>query len=156
MHASHREAVASPSCQVLTFGWRYIHGVEVFMLTSKISHIISVFLCKDPLGVSAVCAELQSLTVPAQPNSQADRWCMCLAGHGSFGCDGCIPDDVNQAQNIRDLYDIAKDTGGRQLLILPMIHLSTICKAPSLLLPVESSSHTALAACLLRGSKAHL
>uniref|UniRef100_A0A6B2L987 GST C-terminal domain-containing protein n=1 Tax=Arcella intermedia TaxID=1963864 RepID=A0A6B2L987_9EUKA len=34
-------------------------------------------------------------------------------GHGSFNCEGCIPDTVNGARTIRELYDIANDTGGK-------------------------------------------
>eukprot|EP00667_Euglena_gracilis_P013883 EG_transcript_14349 len=34
-------------------------------------------------------------------------------GHGSFPCDGCIPDPLNGAKFIRDLYDLAGDTGGK-------------------------------------------
>ena len=29
------------------------------------------------------------------------------AGHGSFDCSGCIPDTVNGAKSVRDLYDLA-------------------------------------------------
>ncbi|KAL4444882.1 hypothetical protein ABPG77_003932 [Micractinium sp. CCAP 211/92] len=34
-------------------------------------------------------------------------------GHGSFPCDGCIPDSVNGAKFVRDLYDKAGDTFGK-------------------------------------------
>eukprot|EP00668_Euglena_longa_P038219 GGOE01049210.1.p1 GENE.GGOE01049210.1~~GGOE01049210.1.p1 ORF type:complete len:349 (-),score=106.64 GGOE01049210.1:176-1195(-) len=34
-------------------------------------------------------------------------------GHGSFGCEGCIPDPLNNAQFVRDLYELAGDTGGK-------------------------------------------
>lgn len=39
------------------------------------------------------------------------------AGHGSFGCEGCIPDSVNHAKTVRDLYELASDTGGESGLI---------------------------------------
>lgn len=34
-------------------------------------------------------------------------------GYGSFPCDGCIPDTVNGAKFVRDLYDQAGDTFGK-------------------------------------------
>ena len=34
------------------------------------------------------------------------------AGHGSFDCEDCVPDTVNGAAFIRDLYEKAKDTTG--------------------------------------------
>eukprot|EP01125_Pyxidicula_operculata_P018493 TRINITY_DN6565_c0_g1_i1.p1 TRINITY_DN6565_c0_g1~~TRINITY_DN6565_c0_g1_i1.p1 ORF type:complete len:341 (+),score=64.90 TRINITY_DN6565_c0_g1_i1:37-1059(+) len=34
-------------------------------------------------------------------------------GHGSFDCTDCIPDNINGAKNVRELYEIAKDTGGK-------------------------------------------
>lgn len=35
-----------------------------------------------------------------------------LTGHGSFPPTECIPDTVNGAKFIRDLYEMSKDTGG--------------------------------------------
>lgn len=35
------------------------------------------------------------------------------AGHGSFDCEGCIPDTVNKAKFVRDLYEMANDTSGK-------------------------------------------
>ena len=35
------------------------------------------------------------------------------AGYGSFGCQGCIPDTVNGAKFVRDLYELADDTSGK-------------------------------------------
>ena len=34
------------------------------------------------------------------------------AGQGSFGCRGCVPDGINGASFVRDLYELAGDTGG--------------------------------------------
>ncbi|KAG2483117.1 hypothetical protein HYH03_018007 [Edaphochlamys debaryana] len=34
-------------------------------------------------------------------------------GHGSFGCEGCVPDEINGAKFVRDLYDMAHDTTGK-------------------------------------------
>lgn len=36
-----------------------------------------------------------------------------IEGFGSFPCDGCIPDDVNGAKTVRDLYDLSNDVGGK-------------------------------------------
>lgn len=36
-------------------------------------------------------------------------------GHGSFGCEGCIPDTVNGAKFVRDLYEKVGDTFGEAL-----------------------------------------
>lgn len=35
------------------------------------------------------------------------------AGYGSFPPSGCVPDTVNGARFVRDLYDLAHDTGGK-------------------------------------------
>jgi putative glutathione S-transferase len=35
------------------------------------------------------------------------------AGLGSFDCEGCIPDSLNNAKFVRDLYEMAHDTGGK-------------------------------------------
>ncbi|KAG2483119.1 hypothetical protein HYH03_018009 [Edaphochlamys debaryana] len=34
-------------------------------------------------------------------------------GHGSFGCEGCVPDDINGAITVRQLYDMAGGTSGK-------------------------------------------
>jgi len=34
-------------------------------------------------------------------------------GHGSFPCDGCVPDPINGAKFVRDLYELAHDTTGK-------------------------------------------
>lgn len=40
--------------------------------------------------------------------------CSCIAaGQGSFPCDdACIPDSINHAKFVRDLYELSKDTTG--------------------------------------------
>ena len=34
------------------------------------------------------------------------------SGHGSFDCEACVPDTVNHATFVRDLYEMAKDKTG--------------------------------------------
>lgn len=34
-------------------------------------------------------------------------------GKGSFSCEGCVPDTVNGAKTVRELYELADDTGGK-------------------------------------------
>jgi putative glutathione S-transferase len=36
-----------------------------------------------------------------------------LAGRGAVPCDGCVPDPLENAKFVRDLYEIAGDTGGK-------------------------------------------
>lgn len=36
-----------------------------------------------------------------------------VSGYGSVPCDGTVPDSVNNARCIRDLYDLVQDTGGK-------------------------------------------
>jgi len=36
-----------------------------------------------------------------------------VLGHGSFDCEGCIPDTVNDVKTVRDLYEKAGDTSGK-------------------------------------------
>ena len=54
-----------------------------------------------------------------RPNDPADEHCgwqfraptdppvASPGGFGSFPCDGCVPDPVNGARSVRDLYDLA-------------------------------------------------
>lgn len=37
---------------------------------------------------------------------------MLVAGYGEFTTDGCIPDTVNGAKFVRDLYEKVHDTAG--------------------------------------------
>jgi hypothetical protein len=47
------------------------------------------------------------------------------AGNGPFTNEGCIPDPVNGAKFVRDLYDMAGDAVGDELLTVnDMIHTS--------------------------------
>ena len=34
-------------------------------------------------------------------------------GFGAFPCTGCVPDSINGATTVRQLYDMANDTTGR-------------------------------------------
>lgn len=47
-------------------------------------------------------ADVADMPLPALPP----------AGHGSFGCQDCIPDTVNSTKFVRDLYELADPTGG--------------------------------------------
>lgn len=35
------------------------------------------------------------------------------SGFNSIDCEGCIPDPINHAKFVRDLYELANDTGGK-------------------------------------------
>lgn len=35
------------------------------------------------------------------------------AGKGQFDCDGCIPDTLNNAKYVRDLYEMSHDNMGK-------------------------------------------
>ena len=35
------------------------------------------------------------------------------SGYGSFPCQGCIPDTVNNCKSIRDLYELSNYSGGK-------------------------------------------
>lgn len=47
-------------------------------------------------------------------NSPQDPPRSSPTGHGSFDCEDCVPDTINKAKFVRDLYDMAKDTTGEQ------------------------------------------
>lgn len=36
-----------------------------------------------------------------------------VSGHGSIPCHGTIPDSINNARSVRDLYDLSNDTSGK-------------------------------------------
>ena len=38
---------------------------------------------------------------------------MVVAGYGEFSTEGCIPDNVNGAKFVRDLYEKVDDTTGK-------------------------------------------
>ena len=46
-------------------------------------------------------------------------WDVMCAGNGSFSCEDCIPDNVNHAKDIRELYEKVNDTGGRPASLQP-------------------------------------
>ncbi|KAJ9509386.1 hypothetical protein QJQ45_001837 [Haematococcus lacustris] len=46
----------------------------------------------------------------AQPN---DPPLTSSTGHGSFSCEGCVPDSVNHVRSVRELYKLAGQEGGR-------------------------------------------
>ena len=43
------------------------------------------------------------------------------AGQGSFSCAGCIPDTINGARNVRDLYDLACGGPAVGVYLLPHV-----------------------------------
>lgn len=48
-----------------------------------------------------------------QFKSESDPPVANPAGYGEFCCDGCVPDSVNGATFVRDLYELAGDTNGK-------------------------------------------
>lgn len=42
---------------------------------------------------------------------------MQRAGQGSFDCEGCIPDTINGAKFVRDLYEKAEDKTGESFFV---------------------------------------
>ena len=70
--------------------------------------------CVDRLALVMVTGAL------AAAPSDAAVWIavnqtVCKSRHGSFGCEGCIPDTINGAKFIRDLYEMADDKLGAVL-----------------------------------------
>ena len=70
---------------------------------------------QDVIGLSVVHPTWQR-TRPDSPDDMHCGWAFTSeddpplansAGHGSFDCSGCIPDTVNGAKNVRELYDLA-------------------------------------------------
>lgn len=55
------------------------------------------------------------------------------SGYGSFSCDGCIPDTINDAKYVRDLYDLVNDNGSRYTVpVLWDKHTKTIVNNESI------------------------
>lgn len=44
-------------------------------------------------------------------------WCQCNTGFGSFPPKECIPDTVNGAKYVRDLYEKSNDSSGETIMI---------------------------------------
>jgi putative glutathione S-transferase len=76
---------------------------------------------QDAIGLSVTHPTWQR-TRPDSPDDQHAGWAFFKRGDppvhspngsGSFPTDGCIPDTVNNAKFVRDLYDMADDTTGK-------------------------------------------
>lgn len=76
---------------------------------------------EDAIGVSVVHPTWQR-TRPDDPTDAHCGWVFRAptdpplsspTGMGSFGCEGCVPDGVNGAKTVRDLYELARDTTGK-------------------------------------------
>ena len=74
---------------------------------------------ENAIGVSIVHPTWQA-TRPGQDKhcgwafaSPSDAPFSSSAGYGSFPPSGCVPDTVNGAKFVRDLYELAHDTGGK-------------------------------------------
>jgi putative glutathione S-transferase len=76
---------------------------------------------QDVIGLSVTHPTWQR-TKPDDPEDEHTGWTFAnpgdppfqsSTGHGSFPTDDCIPDTVNGAKYIRDLYELAGDTGGK-------------------------------------------
>lgn len=75
----------------------------------------------DVVGVSVVHPTWQR-TRPDDPEDRHTGWAFrdpadpplaSSTGYGSFDCEGCIPDTVNGARFVRDLYEKAQDNTGK-------------------------------------------
>lgn len=76
---------------------------------------------EDSISVSVVHSTWQR-TRPDDPNDEHCGWVFRSpedppltnsAGHGSFGCEGCVPDTVNGFSTVRQLYDKAGFEGSK-------------------------------------------
>jgi putative glutathione S-transferase len=76
---------------------------------------------QDVIGVSITHPTWQR-TRPDTPSDTHTGWVFVEpthppligpTGHGSFSCDDCIPDDINGAKFVRDLYEKSKDKTGK-------------------------------------------
>lgn len=76
---------------------------------------------QDAIAVSVVHPTWQR-TRPDDPSDEHTGWTFrapndkpvsSSTGHGSFDCAGCVPDPVNGARFVRDLYERAGDTTGK-------------------------------------------
>ncbi|GLI71346.1 hypothetical protein VaNZ11_016508 [Volvox africanus] len=76
---------------------------------------------EDAIGVSVTHPTWQR-TRAEDPHDEHSGWVFrsptdpplsSIAGFGSFGCEGCVPDNVNGARFVRDLYELAHDTTGK-------------------------------------------
>jgi len=74
---------------------------------------------EDTIGVSIVHPTWQKTNAGVDDHSgwafkdPSDPPTANQNGHGSFECDGCIPDTINNAKYIRDLYRLADDKDGK-------------------------------------------
>lgn len=76
---------------------------------------------EDKIGVSVTHPTWQR----TRPDNKEDEHCgwafkapgdppvSSSTGFGSFGCEDCIPDTINGAKFVRDLYELSHDTGGK-------------------------------------------
>eukprot|EP00744_Colponema_vietnamica_P011390 GILI01016020.1.p1 GENE.GILI01016020.1~~GILI01016020.1.p1 ORF type:complete len:379 (+),score=78.73 GILI01016020.1:101-1138(+) len=45
--------------------------------------------------------------------SPSDAPVVPVSGYGNFSCEGCIPDTINNAATVRELYELSNDTNGK-------------------------------------------
>ena len=64
------------------------------------------------------------------------------AGFGSFDCEGCIPDDVNGARFVRDLYELAGDTNGTWSLSSHVWSVRLVDTRPSYMAALHAQAST--------------
>jgi len=76
---------------------------------------------EDIIGLSVV-HPTWNRTRPNDPNDTHQGWLFrspndppvkSAIGFGNFDCSGCIPDPVNHAKTIRELYELSHDTAGK-------------------------------------------
>lgn len=76
-------------------------------------HVTFAQTLQQGICQETTCSSVLSQQVLAScPLKRTPSLLLSLAGHGSFGCDGCIPDTINGAKFVRDLYEKANDKTG--------------------------------------------
>lgn len=96
----------------ISFACPWANGVYILMKMKGLDKLISHSVVHPSWGK----------TMPNDPEDSHTGWVFRkpsdppltpVSGHGSIPCDGCVPDNINNAQSIRDLYILSNDTSGK-------------------------------------------
>ena len=111
------QLVADLDRALLSFGQRPLtcrpqlaHGTAVWRCL-LVRHPLSSWTAVRPVR-ACVPTLLQDEHTGWAFASPSDPPLKSTGGYGSFSCEGCVPDTVNGAKFVRDLYEIAHDTTG--------------------------------------------
>lgn len=113
LHSTHTRAAAPAAESVL--GARFVRGKHACLLLPPPQGSDLHPPTHPPTHHARTNALTHAHTYTRKATPPAHPQTTLHVGFGSFGCEGCVPDTVNGTKFVRDLYQLAQDTGGEGL-----------------------------------------